>query len=250
MSAPDLLFTWVMVLFRSLGIVILIPQMAGHAPPITVRVGLGMCLATLLTGVVPPGHFPLNSWGLITSTAGEIGLGLAMGFVGQLGFQAVDLAGRIASSEIGLSGAPGLNTPSISSEPLAGFLAAFGVVIFFLFGGHLLILTAFSRSFHFCPPGAVVFSPNSSSIMIEVTGHVVEIGLRMAAPFIALNFLVTLAFSVLGRAVPRIGIFVLSAPVRGMAGLALFAGGGGLIARYLYAEFTELPTKILQLVAH
>jgi flagellar biosynthetic protein FliR len=248
--APDLLFTWVMVFFRSLGIVILIPQMAGHSPPVTVRIGLGMCLATLLTGIVPPAHFPASGWGLISATAGEVGLGLAMGFIGQLGFQAVELAGRIASSEIGLSGAPGLNTPQISSEPLAGFLSAFGVIIFFLFGGHLMILSAFARSFHFAHPGEPVFNPNSTTIMIEATGRVIELGLRMSAPFIALNFLVTLAFSVLGRAVPRIGVFVLSAPVRGMAGMALFAGGGGLIARYLYAEFTDLPAKLLLLVAH
>jgi len=246
----DLPFTWLMVFFRSLGIVILIPQMAGHSPPVTVRIGLGMCLATLLVGVVPPGHFPSTGWGLITATAGEVGLGLAMGFIGQLAFQGVELAGRIASSEVGLSAAPGLNTPQISSEPMAGFLSAFGVVVFFLFGGHLMILSAFARSFHFAHAGEPAFNPNSSTIMIEATGRVIELGLRMAAPFIALNFLVTLAFSVLGRAVPRIGVFVLSAPVRGMAGMALFAGGGGLIARYLYAEFTDLPAKLLQLVAH
>jgi flagellar biosynthetic protein FliR len=248
--APDLLFTWVMIFFRSLGIVILIPQMAGRSPPIMVRLGLGMCLATLLSGVVPPAHFPESGWDLIVATAGETGLGLAMGFIGQMGFQAVELAGRIASSEIGLSATPGLNTPQISSEPLAGFLSAFGVVIFFLFGGHLLVISAFARSFAFAHPGSPYFNPNSGMIMIQTTGRVIELGLRMAAPFIALNFLVTLAFSVLGRAVPRIGIFVLSAPVRGLAGLSLFAGGGGLIARYLYAEFTDLPTKLLQLVAH
>jgi len=248
--ASDLLFTWVMVFFRSLGIVMLIPQMAGRSPPIAVRLGLGMCLATLLSGVVPPAHLPSTGWALIAATAGEVGLGLAMGFIGQLGFQAVELAGRIGSSEVGLSAAPGLNTPQISSEPLAGFLAAFGVVIFFLFGGHLLVLSAFARSFYFAHPGAPLFSSNSNTIVIDATGRVIELGLRMAAPFIALNFLVTLAFSVLGRAVPRIGIFVLSAPVRGLAGLALFASAGGLIARYLYAEFTDLPAKLLQLVAH
>jgi len=248
--APDLLFTWVMVFFRAIGIVMLVPQMAGRSPPIMVRLGLGMCLATLLTGVVPPGHLPETGWGLIASTASEVGMGLAMGFIGQMAFSGVELAGRIASSEVGLSAAPGLNTPQVASEPIAGFLSAFGVVIFFLFGGHLLVLSAFARSFYFAHPGAASFSPGSSEVFMGATGRVIELGLRMAAPFIALNFLVTLAFSVLGRAVPRIGIFVLSAPVRGMAGLALFASAGGLIARYLYSEFNQLPVRLLQLVAH
>lgn len=243
-------YTWMLVFLRAMGIVILLPQMAGRSPPIMVRIGLAMGLATLLSGSVPAAPVPLTNWDLIRGAGGEIILGLVFGFVGQLAFLAVDMAGRIASSEVGLSASPGMGTPSIATEPLAGFLSAFAVILFFLFGGHLLVITAFARSFHFAAPGAASLNAESSSLMIEQTAHVIELGLRMAAPFLALNFLVTLAFSVLARTVPRLGVFVLSAPIRGMAGLALFAGAGGLIARYLYTEFQMMPARMLSFGAH
>lgn len=243
-----LLYTWVLVFFRALGIVILLPQMAGRSPPVMVRLGLAMCLATLLSGMVAPAPIPSSAWGLIAAGGGEVALGLVLGFTAQLTFQAVDMAGRMASSEIGLSASPGMGTPAVATEPLAGFLSAFAVVLFFLFGAHLTVISAFAGSFRIAPAGRPAFNPQSAALMMMDTAHLIELGLRIAAPFIALNFLVTLAFSVLSRAVPRLGVFVLSMPVRGMAGLALFSGAGALLARYLYVEFSGLPAGMLQMV--
>jgi flagellar biosynthetic protein FliR len=243
------LFTWMMVFLRATGIVVLLPELAGKQAPITVRMGLASCLATLLVGVVPAARIPADTWQLVQQAGGEVLLGLAFGFVGQLVFYAVDMAGRLVASEVGLSAAGGFGGPSGASDPPAAFLGAFAVILFFLFGGHLAVLSAFARSFAFAAPGSPAVSPAAGEMVTVATAHVIELGIQMAAPFLALNFMVSLAFSVLGRAVPRMSVFVISASVRAIAGIALLSGAGALLTRYLFGEFSAIPTQLLQLVA-
>jgi flagellar biosynthetic protein FliR len=246
---PDYLFTWMMVFLRGMGVVLLMPEFAGYAPPVMVRVGFAIFLATLVASVVPVVHMPPDLWHLAAASGGEVLLGLALGFVCRLAFAGVDFAGRLMSSEVGLSAAPEFRGPDISSTPLASLLSTLAVVLFFLVGGHLAVIGAFARSFAFASPGHPAASPNMTEQVVVGTAHVIEMGVRIAAPFIGLNFLLTLTFAALGRTLPRMQVYIISLSARALMGLALLASAGTLIARHLFAEFQVMPVRLLELVA-
>jgi len=242
------LLTWLMVLLRTLGVIMQLPVLVGRPIPIPVRMGLCVCLATLLTAVVPTAAMPTTLFALIAATAGEVMLGLLLGFVGRLAFAAIEMAGRTISTEIGLTAMPGMGVPEPASEPVAALLSSFAVILYFMFGGHELLISSLARSFQLTHAGSPAIDALAGESLIRATGHVIELGLRIAAPFIAMNFLVTLAFAALGRAVPKMSVFVLSSSVRVIAGLGLLGGAGALVARYLFAEFSQVPMRVLQLL--
>ena len=68
---------------------------------------------------------------------------------------------------------------------------------------------------------------------VREVSRVFVIGTLMAAPFIALNFLVNVSFAVLGKAVPKMNVFMTSFSVRILGGLVLLVSSLLLLTSYI-----------------
>lgn len=241
----------VMGSLRAMGVVLAWPMPGNQTMPRPVRIGLTLMLGGLLANVTPAPHdlhaqaAPLLAVGAFH----ELLLGLAFGLVIRVTLSTTALAGRLIAGEIGIIAAPGFDAPVPSQEPLPTLLSFLGGILFFTLHAHEGVLAAFARSFELAPAGLGGLNPLASETMVEAVAELLALALRMAAPFIALNFVITFAFAILGRAVPKMNVFVVSYALRSLLGFLLLAGGGMLFARYLSGAYERLPWLMLELVA-
>ncbi len=240
----------VMGSLRAVGIVTALPTLAGRALPAVVRVTLAVSMGALLAGLSPAAPIPPPATlaGLAVASINELLLGFAMGLVVRILLSAAELAGRIIAGEVGLIAVPGFDAPVPSQEPLPSFIGLFAGVLFFALHAHEGVLAAYARSFEIAPAGTGRLSGVAAETLVGAVVALLELALRMAAPFIALNFVITAGFAILGRAVPKMNVFIVSMSLRSLLGIALLAGAGALFARYLEGEFDRLPWRMLELV--
>jgi len=240
------MFLWMLTSFRAGALMIVLPLFVVRSVPRTLRIAfaglLGWIVMPYAAGVIV---YPSGLLELILLVTKEISIGLLMGIAVRMVFFAIDIATQILSVEIGLSPAPEFNPEAgVSGNPLGGGLFYLGLLIF-VSGAHYAVFFAFARSLELVPPGLQAPDDAFVNTVVSHTARLFVLGLLMAAPVMATNFLVNLTFSVLGRVVPRMNVFVLSFSARIVAGMSMLALSIGLIAHYIVQELDAAPELML-----
>ena len=101
--ATDLLYSGMMVFIRAGGLIALLPVFSGQSAPVQIRLAIAVLLAYLGAPVRLAPAVPTDAIGLITVAVRELFIGLLMGFTIRLVFYAVEFAGQVMSTEIGLT---------------------------------------------------------------------------------------------------------------------------------------------------
>ena len=70
----------------------------------------------------------------------------------------------------------------------------------------------------------------------------------MAAPIMAINFIVTMTFAILGKAATGINVFSESAGVRIVAGMTVLGLTLGLTAQLVLTQLRQAPELMLRLI--
>ena len=212
-----------------------IPLFAGKMIPGKIRTAFGLILSLLINPSVPADLEISNHFvGAIILSINEICIGLLLAMVVRMVFFAVELAGHLISYEIGLMASNSVNPLLGSSDStITTLLYYFSLLVFFIQGIHYNVIKSFIMSYDILPIGSFFLTVNPLEEFVQEVAYVFVLGTLIAAPFIALNFLINISFAVLGKAVPKMNVFMTSFAIRILSGLILLVSSILLISSYI-----------------
>ena len=244
------IIVWVLVFLRTGAFFLGIPLFAGQMIPVKIRASFAFLFAILINPLVPANlELATHFAGAILLALNEVCIGLLLAMTVRMVFFAVELAGHLISYEIGLMASNSLNPLLGSSNAtITTLLYYFSLLIFFIAGVHYDVLKAFIMSFEILPIGEFFLKANPMEEFVREVAHVFVLGTLIAAPFIALNFLINVSFAVLGKAVPKMNVFMTSFSIRILSGLILLVSSILLISSYILEHSRRSVEVMLDII--
>ncbi|MCF8031216.1 MAG: flagellar biosynthetic protein FliR [Desulfohalobiaceae bacterium] len=226
------------------------PVFSGSQSPVKVRAGLAFMLAVLIFPVVRT-HVPqgtLEPIGLMLLMVQETLFGVLLGFIARLILIAIQFGGTVIGYQMGFAQANILDPQSQQQVPLMGqFLNVVAILVFLAVDGHHIFLQALVRSYEVLPPGGLDFSGRTMPYVMELTGDMFVLGLKLVAPVMVVLVLTMFALGIMSRLMPQLNVLMLSFPLKIGLGIFLIGVGMNVIVAILGQEFQDLTQRFLHL---
>lgn len=219
----------VLVVARILPVVFIAPFFGGPSVPAPVKMAISLTLAAVLFpavrgamgGALPEG--PLLYLALLVK---ELAIGFTLAFIASLVFRAAEMAGQAVDVLRGANMVTAL-APELGERVsvVADFWVQTLVVLFFLIGGHHVMLTAFAESYATLPllafPSPAAGLGPAAEWVVRLTGQMFVVALALAAPALVALLLADLVLGLAARVAPNIQVFFLGMPLKALLGLAM-----------------------------
>lgn len=216
-------FWRVVFLMTRIGAAMLAAPFFGAASiPVTVRVCATGAVAFFVAAWMPAIAAPAALFTLagLLAVAGEVVIGLALGFILQIAFAAPTIAAELIGGGMGMSMA-------VSADPSGGGqTTAFGqfftivlTLIFLAMGAHLHWIGLVVESYNAFPPGQTWLGADRFAVIASFAGTMFETAVRIALPVTLVLLLVQIVTGVLSRSAPSLNLFALGLPAGVLAGI-------------------------------
>jgi flagellar biosynthetic protein FliR len=237
-----------LVFLRVGAILMSIPIFDSRGIPFFLKISLAfatcMVLFPLLKLDVVPVTSDLFTLGIIA--AGEILLGLAIGFSVKLLFAGIQLAGQLAGYQMGLAIANVMDPATSEQVPLLAQLNnLIGLLVFLSINAHYWFIKALTESFRLVPPLNVNFDSSLMEQLIQLSGNMFVIAVQLGAPVIAAMLLASVAFGLVARTVPQMNVFIVAMPLKIGVGLLFIGLGLPYFSAFLKNMFSDLGQDIV-----
>jgi flagellar biosynthetic protein FliR len=177
---------------------------------------------------------------LLVAVITEVAIGAGLGFIVQVLFTAVQMAGDLIDLTGGFSLQPAYDPLAMTMTSNVGRLHyTLASTLLFTSGGHMMLVRGFATSYEGLPVGGTVPTEQLGHVLLTALSMMFLAALQIAGPLVAVLLLADVALALLSKAAPALNIFQLGFPVKIMITLSL-----------LGLTFPLLPPALDTLIEH
>ena len=186
---------------------------------------------------------------LVYSVISEIMSGVILGFIANMIFDFIRMAGGYMDIQIGLSMMNMLDPSSeTTSTPFSNLSYFISMVIFFIIDGHHLLIKCLIQSFKVVNIGQNIVFQDTFSVVLDAFREYFVIGVKIAIPLVLIIIITDLCMALVSRTVPAINVMILGMPVKMVVGLLTFIALLPIMIKIVSYAFNLIPDIIEEML--
>ena len=241
---PRNIIAFMLVLTRLTGLFASAPFFSTFRVPAQIKLLFAAFVAFIMfpvlsakSGFILPKTLPQ----LIIFTIIEFGVGYLIGFLANLVFDAIKMAGSIISIQMAISMADVLDPTTNERTPVISTTYNYmGILVFFAIGAHVWLFEALYLSFNSIPIGTSAFlTADLVGSISTMVASIFQISFALIMPIFAVLLVTDLLLGLMAKMMPQMNIFMVSLPFKVYCGLVLMCFFILASARYMQDIIAE-----------
>ncbi len=211
----SILITFILIFARISSFMVTSPGFSLKQAPIVLKVGLSFFLSVIVYSMTPEKVGAANLIIFSFLVIKEILVGIALGFVVQLIFSSIEMAGQLIDFQVGFSmGSVYDPSVGIQASNYGRLYYWIALVLFFLSDMHHIVLQNLINSFQMVPLNEAGFMGNTVEGIIRLFIEMFQVSFMLAAPVVLVAFVTDCVLGIVSRSVPQINVLMLGMPMK------------------------------------
>ncbi|KRN11124.1 flagellar biosynthetic protein fliR [Liquorilactobacillus mali KCTC 3596 = DSM 20444] len=179
----------------------------------------------------------------------EVLFGLAMGYLSQLVFSGVMMAGQMIDFQVGFSMAQAYDTMTdVQSAQFSKLYYWLTVSAFFLLDLQNSMIYGVVNSFKIVPLGTENMGGASIDGVVQLFEKTVEMSVSLSAPMVVAVLVIDILLGVISRSIPQINILMMSLSVKTIVGIIIFLLALSSLLSFLGNNLSEGIENMLEFI--
>lgn len=183
-----------------------------------------------------------NNYFIVFFAISEIMTGLILGFITNLIFEIVKMAGAWMDIHAGFSMISILDPTTKTTSTLLGNLSYFiSMAFFFIIDGHHVLINLLVESTKIVPVGKTIVYQETLMSVMETIFNYFALGIKISIPLVIIIVITDICLGLISRTVPTIPIMVFGMPIKNILGLTTYVILLPLMLKVVSSAIYNLP---------